>query len=243
MKVAICLSGAMSRLGGRFLEPGSAHANIPYINYVTCFNSTVKHIVNANSSHEFDFFLHSCNLDLQENLNKLYCPKASLFEDETPFHQEILSKCKMPEDFGGISKSLSMKKSILLMESYSQNYDLVIIYRPDILLLKDMVLENYDPNNIYVNSFIEGRGDFHFIMSYNSATRFKNLYDSLDNGNPHHTHFWIKNYVTQFMQMPLIEDGIVAGIDQEVLRKVSMGINPNISQDILVNYGSEQQIH
>lgn len=239
MRIAICLSGAMSKLGGRFLSPGSAHNNSPYIDYNICFNSTIKHIIKANTCHEFDFFIHSCNIDLKDDLEKLYKPKASLFEDETPFYDEILKKCKIPEDFGGISKSLSMKKSIILMESYSKDYDLVIIYRPDILLLKDMIVEKYHPDNIYVNAFIEQRGDFHFVMSYDNAKEFKNLYDSLDKGNFHHTHSWIKNYVLHFMNKNLIEDDIRAGIDQEVLRKVSMGINTTINSAVLLQYESE----
>lgn len=124
------------------------------------------------------------------------------------------------------------------MEDSQLNYDLVIIYRPDILLLKDINLKNYDSQKIYVNRFLDCQGDFHFIMNITNAKIFKNLYNSLDNGNCHETHFWIKNYVTKFMNRLLIEDEIVAGIDQEVLRKISTGINTTINPEVLLQYGS-----
>jgi hypothetical protein len=129
-----------------------------------------------------------------------------------------------------------MQKSIQLMENNQSEYDLVMIYRPDILLLKDINFKNYDPQKIYVNAHADSQGDFHFIMNVFNAKEFKNLYNSLDQGNAHRVHFWIKNYVNNFMHQQLLEDGIIAGCDQEVLRKLSAGDNKIINKQILLQY-------
>jgi len=240
MKIAICLSGAMSKLGDRFLTPNALYNNNPYIDFRICFNSTKKHIIDANPDCTFDFFIHSWNEDLQNDLESLYKPRKALFENQTIYNEEIFKRSKLEIDFGGISKSLSLQKSIQLMENNQSEYDLVMIYRTDILLLKNIDFKLYDPQKIYVNTFMNCQGDFHFIMNAANAKTFKNLYNSLDHGNRYGTHFWIKNYVINFMNKTLVEDGIVAGIDQEVLRKISIGVNTIISPEVLSQYGSTQ---
>jgi hypothetical protein len=239
MKIAICLSGAMSKLGNRFIAPDSLYNNSPYINFNICFNSTKKHIIEANANCKFDFFIHSWNLDLKNDLEKLYCPIKSSFEDNLIYKEEINKKIKSNEDYAGISKSLSMQKSIKLLEEYNSNYDLIMIYRPDILLLKNIIFNKYDLNRIYVNTYANGQGDFHFIMNYENLKKFKYLYNSIEQGNLHKTHFWIKNYVNNFMCQDLVEDEIIAGQDQEVLRKVSDKINTTINPEVLLQYGSK----
>jgi hypothetical protein len=134
-----------------------------------------------------------------------------------------------------------MKKSIELLEEFEKNnninYDKVIIYRPDLILIKDLNLNKYDNDKIYVNKHGNCQGDFHFIMNSYNVKNFKYLYDSIYNGNQHKTHFWIKNYINNFMQKEVIEDDIVAGIDQEVIRKVQDGTNNNmIFSKILQEY-------
>jgi len=246
MKVAICLSGTMSKIGDSFLTQNSLYNSNPYINFNTCYGSIKKHIINVNSNCEFDFFIHSWNMDLEHQLNALYSPKKSLFENNELYNDEINSKIKIASDFAGISKSLSMKKSILLLEQYQQEisfqYDLIIIYRPDIVLLKDMNLQDYDCQKIYANSFANGNGDFHFIMNSDNLKLFKNLYDSLDKGNRQITHFWIKNYVNNFMGKEITEDNIIAGTDQEVIRKIYIGSNPNITMQTLLQYDLEYKM-
>lgn len=242
-KIAICLSGAMSQIGDRFLTPKSLYNNNPYVNFNACYNSTKKHILDINNNCKFDFFIHSWNADLKEKLEELYCPQKSLFEDNSIFINEINSKIKSESDFGGVSKSLSIRKSILLLEDFQNEnnfeYDLIISYRPDVLLLKNLYIKNYNIDKIYANSFNDGNGDFHFIMNYKNIKQFKDLYLSLDKGNEHKSHFWIKNYINNFMNQDLIEDGIIAGKDQEVIRKIHTGINTDINIVTLFKYEYE----
>ncbi len=245
--VAICLSGAVAKVGERFLTQGSLYDKGEYININVCHNSTIKHIVNSNPNYVFDFFIHSWNEDLETNLVSLYQPKKYQFENNLNYNAEINSKIKEPTDFAGASKALSMCKSLRLMESYAKEddikYDLVIIYRPDIILFKDINLANYDNSKIHVNSFLDGQGDFHFIMNYDYALEFKRLYNSLDQGNAVKTHFWIKNFINKFMNQPLYNDDVIAGEDQEVIRKIYTRVNANINIDTLLKYGLTEQEH
>jgi hypothetical protein len=240
INVAICLSGAMSKLGDRFLSPTAIYENKPYVNFNICFNSIQKHIIEANPNYIFDFFIHSWNEDLETELKNIYGPKKSLFENQSIYYDEILKKIKSSDDFGGIAKSFSIKKSIILLEEYEIekdiNYDIVMVYRPDILLLKDINFNSLNFQNIYVNSFMDSQGDFHFIMNNDNAKQFKNLYNSIELGNYHQTHWWIKNYVNQFMKQNLVEDDIVAGKDEEVLRKILLGINKTIDISEISKY-------
>ena len=57
------------------------------------------------------------------------------------------------------------------MEEYSKEkdvkYDLIISYRYDVLLWKDLNLNSYIDldNTVYVNAHVNCDGDFHFIMN------------------------------------------------------------------------------
>src|SRR5271166_2844745 len=199
MKIAICLNGAMSKIGGPFNTQNSLYNSNPYVNYNICYNSIKRHIVDANKDCMLDFFIHSWNIDLKNDLERIYTPKISLFENNTIYNEEISKKCKDYTDFGGISKSLSIQKSIQLLEQYQNihniTYDVVISYRPDLILIKDMNMSNYDTTKVSVNKHGECNGDFHFIMNSANISRFKWLYRSLDQGNEYKCHFWIKNYI------------------------------------------------
>lgn len=222
MKVAVCLRGAVAKIdGAAFFTQGALYRPGQYINYVACHNSIQKHIINANSDCSFDFFIHCWNEDLQQPLVNLYRPKGFLFENNTPYNDEINKRVRHPNEFTGISHALSIKKSIELAESYQ--YDLVILFRPDLILLKDMDLKKYDPSQIYVNGHSppDPVGDFHFVMGQKIASEFKNLYDGALQGNPCKHHFWMQNYVSNFMNRPLLTDEIIAGTDEEVLRKIN----------------------
>jgi hypothetical protein len=227
-KIAICLRGSIAKTHKNFLTQGSLYEPGEYVNYTACYNSIKKHIVEANPNYEFDFFIHCWNKDLEENLKNLYNPKKFLFEDNSIYNNEISIKVKILTDFSGISHSLSIKKVILLLEEYqSENnfeYDFIILYRPDIIIIKNIFMIDYNFNKIYSNGNASGdpKGDFHFLMNYNNLKKFKHMYDSIENGNPHKAHFWMENYVNNYIKQELISDNIIAGIDQEVLRKINI---------------------
>lgn len=240
MRVALCMRGAISKQES-FLRENALYNEGSYVDYKSCYHSIVKHIIQANHC-SIDIFCQSWNPDLKDDLLQLYNPVKYNFEDNRRYNEEIKSFCEEPNEFGGISQALAMKKSIELKEEYEKEnnikYDVVILYRYDVLLWKDIVLSTYAMNEIYVNAHSDSNGDFHFIMNSENASEFKYLYDSVKLGNPCRTHFWIKNYVHHFMKKNLLMDQIVPGHHQEVLRKIySFSINAgHLSMEQFLSY-------
>lgn len=216
------------------LRGGISKKNVPhqmnYVNFRACFNSIQKYIVDVNKNCTFDFFIHCWSKDLSLDLISLYQPKKYQFEDNNLYSNTIRSiqnkyHLTDQQSYNQISSSLSLKKSIELMESYSAEnkivYDYVIIYRPDILIWKEMDLSIYSRDIIYVNKWYDAIGDFHFVMNMDHANKFKNLFDSCSEGNNKPmVHVWIKNYIVNYLKIQLEEDNIRAGFDQEVLRQL-----------------------
>jgi hypothetical protein len=103
------------------------------------------------------------------------------------------------------------------MHSTGVRYDRVVIIRPDVLLWKDMVLSRYNPSQVYVNRWKDQLGDFHFVMNYDNSIIMGNAFKSvIVTGEG-----WIKRYVTTTMSPP-IEDDIIAGVHQEVVRHIGL---------------------
>jgi hypothetical protein len=227
-KAAICLKGAVGKKGGphdRFYGKGDLYKTGEYVDYTSVRDSIHKHIIDPNPDYQFDFFLHGWNTDLAQNLVEIYNPKLSLFEDNSIYDNVISSIIDNPSDFGGVSGGFSLKKSLELMEIYEIDrkfeYDIVIVYRYDILLWKNMMLNEYNVDKFfYVNAWNQScQADFHFVMSKNNAYKFKYLYDSVAlYNNTHGFHHWINNYVTNVLGLEMREDNIHAGKDQEHLR-------------------------
>lgn len=228
-RIAICMRGAVAKVSGRFPNPGELYYEGDYVDYRRCYRSIQKHIVDANPLCTFDFFLHCWNTDLEQNLTSIYQPKAYLFEDNNLYAAEILRLCNEPNDYGGISSSLSMQKVLTLKRHFSEkagvHYDQVILYRYDVLLWKDMLLHHYDTKDGSVFCNRNGAagscsGDFHFIMSDKQSQMFEHLYATIGQKLVHQEHHWISRYVTEHMRVNIVADTIVAGKDQEVIRKI-----------------------
>ena len=239
MKCAICLRGAISKITHRFMHPGELYNPGTYINYRAVYNSIIKHIVNANPDIEFDFFIQCWNTDLELDLIELYKPKATLFEDNNIYRDEILlslQKTGRPiQDFGTTSQLLALSKSITLLKEYVDKnnidnnvmYDYVICYRPDVLIWKDMDLKTYEHDKIYVNAHPNAVGDFHFVMNLENAYEFSKIYNTSFYNNVvtnSYLHGKIKLYIEHFMHKTLYIDNISPGANQEVLRKLKKAI-------------------
>lgn len=244
-KVALCLRGNVARFGWphKYTFENCEH-NGRFVDVNAAFNSLKIHLLNnsKNQNYHFDTYIHSWCLEKENELIKLYNPKKYLFEDNNIYSDEINRRCIDEKDFGGISQSLSMKKSINLMYSSNIEYDIVILYRPDILLYKDFDLDKYDSNVITVNGHPNCHGDFHFVMSYSNALKFRGLYDSALTGNKHLAHIWICNFIRNILKITLTSDDIEPGKHQEVLRKIRMAANKyNINYDFFKKYHLKRQ--
>jgi hypothetical protein len=235
--VAILINGAISKVTGKFDNPGQVYRDGEYINYTAVYNSIVRHIIEPNATMNFDFFMHGWNYDLTENLNLLYKPKKILLEDNRLYEHEIVSKLNRfnanMNRFALCSRSLSIEKVSDIFFEYSEqsgiNYDLVVLYRPDILLWKDILLDRYDRNSITVNSMnvmANYRGDFHYILSPELLKYFKLRYklDSPPNGWAEYSHDSTSNwmyYLRNNFNIQIKMDDIEAGIDQAPVRYIN----------------------
>jgi len=227
VKVALCFSGAIGIVEGPMLAVNSIYRSRNYIDYKKCYNSTKKFIIEPNQEkYEIDTFCHCWTPTLEKEIVELYSPKKSVFEDNVQYNILISELCNQAGDFSGISKALSMKKSIELKEAYEAEhnitYDITIVYRYDILLWKQLVLDTYInlDQTMYVSAGANRNGEMHFVMSNTVARDFKNLIDSIKLGNKYRVHSWIQTYVVAFMKLKIKDDSIFAGVHQEVFRKV-----------------------
>lgn len=213
-RVALCFRGAMDKIrNGHYSKQvcDIYESDSPYVPFETVKTSLTKHLFDINPDYEFDIFIHCWNKDIKSKMEQLYQPKRTLYENNKDY--ENIIKKDISKNFAYTSQQLSICKSLKLMIEYAEEhnveYDYVISYRPDGLLYKDLHLKKYENDNVYVNSNIHE--DFHFIMSYNNATMFKNMFGS-------------KKTVPQFVQLnmkkKLVADDIVCGKDQEILRKI-----------------------
>jgi hypothetical protein len=245
MKVALCMRGTVSKKIGPFIRKNDLYESSEYVDYTACYNSIKRHIINTNSEYSIDIFCQGWNLDLEKDIVSKYNPKKYCFENNANYNEYIYKLSDKETDFNGLSQALSFKKVIELKEEYEKenniNYDIVIIYRYDVLLWKDIMLKDYINlnNTIYVNAHdADGNGDFHFIMNSEKANQFKCLVDSIKFGNRHAEHCWIRNYIIKYMKTNIKPDNIYPGVHQEVIRKIfEFSINKNhLSIDLFNSY-------
>lgn len=245
MKAAFLLKGSISKKTGRSNLPGVANNDDDFINYCANYNSIKKHIIDTNPNIEFDFYIHTWHPELEENLIHLYNPVDILTEHNTKFIDEIKNKTIDAgvdiSNFGQTSHCLSIKRGIDLIKNSKKNYDIVVLYRLDLLLWKDMIIRNCK-DNITINNFMDGNGDFHFIMNQRNAFEFSKIYDVISKNLQPIPHLIFKNYICNFMKVGYNMDNITAGIDQEVIRKLKLLLEDNrINNSILNSYNLTQE--
>jgi|694.fasta_scaffold25383_7 hypothetical protein len=250
-RVAFLIKGAVSKVTGKFDLPGQLYREGEYINYVAAYNSIVKHFIEPNSDYKFDFFIHSWNPDLQENLTSLYKPVAYKFEDNNLYKEIIISKLEQSRvnhnSFAIASHSLSIKLGCELIDEWVKtqgiSYDLVILYRPDILIWKNVILSEYDVNCITLNNYQDYRGDFHFIMNYENMLLFKDAWDSISTNNPPLEHKLFPKYIQEIIRVPIRNDNIIAGEHQAPIRYIhtSMIASNKLKISDIIQYGFTEE--
>ena len=252
MRVAILIKGAISKVSGKFNLPGQLYREGEYINYRAVYNSIVEHIIKPNPACEFNFFIHSWNTDLEESLSEVYRPVAARFDDNNLFKEQIIKKLTVAgcdhSCFSLTSHALSIKLGCELIEQYvnltAEPYDLVILYRPDIMMWKDMNLCNYDKEAITLDNYQDFRGEMHFVMNYGNMILFKGVYDSINLSNPAKAHCLFTNYLLNVLKANVQQDDIVAGVDEAPVRYLWHSIVAGVvSIKTLMSYGfSEEEL-
>jgi hypothetical protein len=224
-RAALCIRGAVAKKHKRCDKVGEIYTDTSeYVKYTSVYKSILRHIVLANPEYNIDIFIHCWNLDLEEDLVSLYKPVKYTFEDNNKYADDIISYCISPNDFGGISQALSIRKVLEIQEEYAVtnkvNYDIIVLFRPDVLIWTDMILSKYDLDYLYTDGHEDNNGDLFFVMSPEHAILFKDLYLSLRYGNRHAQHLWIKHFLIKWCNIPIQGDTLIPGRHYEVLRHI-----------------------
>lgn len=246
MNVAILFRGGISKKFGNYALRGSIDSKSDFVNYDCAYNSFKKHILDVNKEHNIDIFIHTWHPELQDDLVKLYNPKKILVEENDLYADEITNKVNFSEAsdiaFAVVSQALSMKKVSNLVIEYSEenqiNYDLVLIYRLDVLLVVDLIFNNYNSFYVTCNNWEDCLGEFHFVMNYQNMIQFCKVYDFFSPKLKPICHFYFKNYVRNYMGRKYVQDNIRSGIFQECVRKAtSLVSHKYIKPEDLTQYG------
>lgn len=257
MKVAVLMHGAISNPSGRMNTYESAYKLKinSYVNYHATKRALQKHLIDTNPNCTFDFFLHCWNVNLERDLKALYNPNAALFEVNSDYESILLEKLKScavaDKRYGHVSRCLSIKKATELLKNSRIKYDLVIFYRYDVLLLKDIDLNKYDLTKIWINKDsrlipwikknpkIQYCGDVYFLMSYKNALNFGlNLYDKLSSKLKPNDHQYIIPYVKKYLKKEYAIDDIDLGKDIEIIRLLK---SLNLPEHTLNEYGLSKE--
>tara|TARA_B100000900_G_scaffold398828_1_gene400643 strand:+ start:9309 stop:10184 length:876 start_codon:yes stop_codon:yes gene_type:complete len=223
-RVALCIAGAVGIKTGNYQA-----GKLDYVNFRAIERCIRTHIIEANPGVEFEIFIHTWNPDLEQDLKRLYDPKKILCEDNNIYRNEIKSKISGvntdEHQFRQISHLLSIKKSLTMALDDPTEFDCFIRLRPDVLLWKDMKLDEYvTARHAYVNGHStpehgEGNGDFHHILNKNDAIVMSSLYDRCSPCVAT-MHKIIQTLFKEATGRNFIPDSIIPGKHQEVLRKL-----------------------
>lgn len=208
-----------SKKNTRFPFENQLYVKGDYVNIYAVRKSIQKHIIECNPHCSFDFFIHCCSVDIEDKIVSLYNPKQWKFEDNRVYADDIKNRISDPSQYGQLSSVLSMKKVIDMVD---ESYDRVILIRPDVLIWKDMLLNDYNKESIYVNKWISEMGDFHFVMSQEHVYIFKNMFESAVGNNLCFGEGWIRKCILDQNNVQLKSDDIEAGKHQEVIRKIKL---------------------
>lgn len=244
-KAAILLRGAVSKKSGPMTKDHDFQmGKAVYVNYHATQKSIQKHIIEANPDYEFDFFIHTWNYDLEDDLRILYNPIKIQVEDNKKYSEQFEEKLKFcnvdDRCFSQVSQLCAIKKVAELFDPYKKNYDKVIVYRLDVLLWKNMSLNLYPDETIVINkSPATGNfsGDFHFVMSPDLIDKFGSFYDNISETYKPIVHKIYGNMIGGYLKLPLCEDNIVAPKNQEVTRKLKNIFLKEIDEKTLSSFG------
>ena len=240
---AICFVGGIG-------TTKNSHNSIIEINNLIDYHSVAKinkkFIFDYNNN--IDIFMHCWTPNVKNDMIQLYNPKSFLFEDNSIYKSELRDKCWHKNnlnlkqsgayEFNRASFFLSIKKSLTLMNEYkiknNIKYDKVMVYRPDIVINKPLVLNDFpvQENLVFCNDGVRHVGDFHYVMDESTSYKFSRLYDNIESGRLFTKGIYqpYDETLVNIRTMPVdvakyigIEvqqlSNFVAGRDQEVARK------------------------
>ncbi len=257
-RVALVFRGGVSKRSGNTHKSYGKYEHeeqkYAYITYSATEKGLRKNIIENNPDYEIDYFIHSWNTDLQEELDKLYQPKSSIYESNSKYYDELtelMSRCEEGY-FGTASQYISLRNGIDLLEKYVEKtktkYDLIISWRLDVLLYGTVDLNSYDGDYFYINKdpYNTMDLDLHFVTGYHNRHLMKQIYQNIDKDCPPKPHGIIVNYFNKIGRPDLLKsDGIVYRQHNEMIRALIWHYKDNrITKEQLELYGlTVEDIH
>jgi len=189
MKIALCLHGlfdSTTDMASKGLDG---------------FNHIKKNILDGN---DVDIFIHSWEVEKENEINELYNPKKSIYEPQINFQKiadsrglnSLKNTPRLPKNV--LSHLYSVTKSVSLPYEESKNYDIVIKARFDLGRINRLTSgpgqmnpypvqcinfsTNISNDKIYMANwqhFHMGPADMWFYGSFDIMRNFINLYESL----------------------------------------------------------------
>jgi len=242
-KVALVYRGGIARIDSRFSLSKNQRSQ-PYVDFRRCIDSVEQHIKKANPEYTFDTYIHCWNRDLQDELIAVLQPANWCFPNAKRYRfgilirvfasyvnqikkndfrhlSEKMNKISFQREYAGISQALSIRLALNLIKKESENnYEVIILLRPDVLLFRDIKIDKFNKAKITLNNSGKFRGDFRFVFPPAYLEGFRRLYNATLHGSVHKVHFWISRYLQQTYGNVLEEDYVIAGKDEEVARKI-----------------------
>ena len=190
MKIALCLHGVFNS------TTDNSSLGIDGHNYIK------KHILSTN---DVDVYIHSWDVEKQEEIKKLYNPIEFAFEQQVDFAHIAASRginklqgCPRPPH-NVLSHFYSIQKCFNLLYSSNKKYDMVIKSRFDLGRINRNtsgpgrhnpypvqcinLLQSIEADKLYManwNHFHMGPADMWFYGDYNTMKPFQTIYDRLD---------------------------------------------------------------
>jgi hypothetical protein len=190
--------------------------------------------------------LFSWDLDLRSEFELLYPLQAERFESNTGYRFQIWRlvfcsilnaaihdfamfrkkisnlRAALAQDFSGISQSISIAKAAEILSDHisasEHDYDLVVLVRPDVILLDTIDLENYAADRVTCNQYKDRQGDFRWVFGPRFLSHFASLPAHFKRRGIRQPHTWIPDYFDS-RGLPYFMDSVQAGSGEEVLRK------------------------
>lgn len=187
MRVAICYHGIAK---GHNYKNGGLPVGFEYE-----FELFKKNLIAQNKGIDFDIYLHSWSIKYKDSINNLLNPVNSLFETPKFFKKpsiKILIKENIKKLLGKgfelqrinniYSRWYSFHKVCELVNKSNKKYDLVIVTRFDMCLLKPFNISSLNKENFYSGDWITYTENNKEILEEN----FKNVkLDEIKKGYPY----------------------------------------------------------
>lgn len=243
---AIVLRGGVSPIDRQYRSIRKQAAGTIKIDISAIRESIRLNIESQNADWDFTFFIFSWDKDLQASFENLYRPQAHQYIQNSDYRPRIwrlvirniansllykptlfIKKARNPiaslaQDFSGISQAFSISGGADLLASqcaaFGTEFDLVILARPDVVILEPIKLSDYRPDVVTCNAYKDRQGDFRWVFPPRFLGKFKDLPEYFRDRGVHQPHTWIRDYFDS-NGVAYEMDRVLAGQGEEVLRK------------------------